>query len=112
MLTPANVESVFGLPSGATEEMVASFDALVRATARVAREFRHLSQVLAARLDPATEWDRRRARRRARRSGKSFTIEHLFGRRVYVFPVSLVPVSFEPYGDAADGTTDGTDAKP
>lgn len=97
MLTPANVESAFGLPGGATEKMVTSLDALARAAARVAREFRHLGQVVAARLNPAIEWDRRRARRRARRSGESFAVEHLFGRRVYVFPVSLVPVSFEPH---------------
>ena len=92
--------------------MVASFDALVRATARVAREFRHLSQVLAARLDrhrmgPQTGETPRPALR------QELHHRHLFGRRVYVFPVSLVPVSFRAaFGDAADGTTDGTDAKP
>ena len=69
-------------PFGAVADaMAASFQRSIAAGRRMAVEL----EALGARLRELDEHDRRKARRRARRTGDRFRVEVRRGRRVYVF---------------------------
>lgn len=69
---------------GQLDALVAGFNALASGFEKLHAAAVKAGESLRRALDPAVTWDRRRARRMARRFGGRFVAQRVRGRRMYV----------------------------